>query len=158
MRRAVVDVGSNSVLLTVAEGERGNWKPIFETSEVTGLGTDTKKTGLIQPGPQSKTLAAVKRAFDNAELQGARCAAAGTMALRIARNADDFTEAATRQGTPVQIISGDEEARLGLAAVMNDSTFAQHETISVIDPGGHSTELTTATRIGSSYKVSFQKS
>jgi exopolyphosphatase/guanosine-5'-triphosphate,3'-diphosphate pyrophosphatase len=58
----------------------------------------------------------------------------------------------------VQVITGDEEARLGLAAVMNDPTFAKYETISVIDPGGHSTELTTATRQGNSYKIAFQKS
>jgi exopolyphosphatase/guanosine-5'-triphosphate,3'-diphosphate pyrophosphatase len=80
------------------------------------------------------------------------------MALRIAKNADDFTEAAVRQGTPVQVITGDEEARLGLGAVMHDPIFAQHATITVIDPGGHSTELTTATRTNGDFKVSLQKS
>lgn len=158
MRRAVIDVGSNSVLLTVAEGEPGRWKTLFETSEVTGLGTDTKKTGRLQPDSQERTLAAIKRAFENAAEREAIIAAVGTMALRIAENAEDFLAEADRQGTPVSVISGDEEARLGLASVMNDPAFARHPVVSVIDPGGHSTELTTAKRSGTGFETTFQRS
>ena len=155
MRKAVIDVGSNSVLLLVAEP---GGKTVFESSEVTGLGTDTKLTGLIRSDAQELTLAAIKRGFDKAHELGAECRAAGTMALRIATNAPDFLQAAKEQGTPVDIISGDEEARLGLAAVMTDPFFKDHPVISVIDPGGHSTELTTASRTPNGWQETYKRS
>ncbi len=158
MRKAVIDVGSNSVLLLVSEKSDDGWHAIFESSAVTGLGTNTKLTGLIQPDAKERTLAAIKRGFSKAEELGAECHAAGTMALRIATNASEFSEAAEAQGTPVEIISGEEEARLGLAAVMSDPVFAQYEVISVIDPGGHSTELTTATRSNGGWTENYQRS
>ncbi len=158
MRRAVVDVGSNSVLLTVAVGTPGDWTILEETSEVTGLGTDTKKSGLLQPVPQAATLEAIKRAFERAAAHNAECVAVGTMALRIATNAREFLDKAKEQDTPVTVISGDEEARLGLEAVMNDPLFADQSLITVIDPGGHSTELTTAKRTDHGIEVRFQRS
>lgn len=158
MRKAVIDVGSNSVLLLVSEMTDQGWKAVFESSEVTGLGTNTKLTGLIQQDAQERTLAAIKKGFEKANDLGAECRAAGTMALRIARNANEFNKAAGAQGTPVEVISGDEEARLGLAAVMQDPQFAQHKVISVIDPGGHSTELTTATRSNDGWDESYKRS
>ena len=154
----MVDVGSNSVLLTVAEREKGGWREVFGSSQVTGLGTDTKATGLLQKEAREKTLAAIKRAFEEARVHGAPCAAAATMAVRIATNADEFLAQARKQGTPVSVLSGDDEARLGLAAVMRDPEFAGHPLISVIDPGGHSTELTTAVRHGEGYAVEFERS
>ena len=158
MRRAVVDVGSNSVLLLVAERAETGWRTLLETSEVTGLGTGTQQTRRLRADAQERTLAAVRRAFETAAEHGAPCVAAGTMALRIAENAGAFQQVAERQGTPVETISGDEEAQLGLAAVMDDPAFADHVRVSVVDPGGHSTELTTAERAGPGYEVLFRRS
>jgi exopolyphosphatase/guanosine-5'-triphosphate,3'-diphosphate pyrophosphatase len=67
--------------------------------------------------------------------------AAGTMALRIADNASEFTARAAKQGTPVEIISGEDEARLGFRAVVDDPHFAGAMRITIIDPGGQSTEV-----------------
>jgi exopolyphosphatase/guanosine-5'-triphosphate,3'-diphosphate pyrophosphatase len=158
MRRAVVDVGSNSVLLVVAERTDGLWRTITETSEVTGLGTDTKATSLLRPDAQQRTLAAVLRAFNKASELSAHCTAAVTMAARIATNANEFLSAAREQGTPVVVLSGEEEARLGLLSVMNDPEFQSFERISVIDPGGQSTELTTAARTSVGFETLFSKS
>ncbi len=158
MRRAVVDVGSNSVLLTVCERVDEGWVELFWSSEVTGLGTDTKKTGQLSEDAQEKTLAAVKASFLKAGEMGAKCVAGATMAVRIATNAADFLKRAEAQGTPVVVLNGDEEAQYGLEAVMDDPTFALHQTVSVIDPGGHSTELTTATRTPTGIEVVFRKS
>jgi len=158
MRKAVIDVGSNAVLLLVEEKTSDGWRSVFESSEVTGLGTDTKVTGLIQPDAQVRTLAAIKRGYQKACELGADCRAAGTSALRIATNAQEFKTAAEAQGTPVEVVSGDEEAQLGLEAVMNDPTFAEHDRISVIDTGGHSTELTTAQRTATGWTESYRRS
>ncbi len=158
MRRAVVDVGSNSVLLTVCERTDKGWVEVFGSSEVTGLGTDTKKTGLLRDDAQLRTLAAVNVAFEKAGELDARCVAGATMAVRIATNARQFLDRAQGQGTPVVVLSGDEEAQYGLEAVMHDPAFAGHPCISVIDPGGNSTELTTAVRTPDGIEVKFRRS
>lgn len=141
----MVDVGSNSVLLLVAEKVDGAWKPLLETSEVTALGEGTRSTGLLGEKGMAATLAAISRAFARAiELNADNVVAAVTMAGRIAKNTPDFIERARAQGTPVEVISGDREAELGLAAVLNDPAFAAVDRLSVIDVGGQSTEIVVA--------------
>ncbi|MBS1704718.1 MAG: hypothetical protein JST40_02505 [Armatimonadetes bacterium] len=159
-RRAVLDVGSNSVLLLVAERDGDHWRPIYEATQVTGLGRDTKVTGLLQPDAMEDTLAALRTFFDAArEHKATRILAGGTMALRIAHNAAEFQDRATAQGTPVEIVSGDQEAELGFHAVADDPAFADHSRISIVDPGGQSTELVTADRNPEgAWEIRFRKS
>lgn len=105
------------------------------------------------------TLGALSEAFLLAGQHGAtQTLAGGTMALRIASNASDFLEAADKQGTPVRIVSGLAEAQLGFLAVAEDPPFAGVERISIIDPGGHSTELMTATRSDNGWNIEFRHS
>lgn len=159
MTKAVVDVGSNSVLLAVATGHPGAWETVYESTAVTGLGTGTKESGLIGEPGATQTLEALQVAFDTASALGAESVfAGGTMALRIAKNADCFLERAKTQGTPVTVVSGEDEARLGFLAVAEDPAFSNFDTISIIDPGGHSTELVTAFRHNSGWKARFKKS
>lgn len=157
--RAAIDVGSNSVLLVVAERKGGSWRVLAETSEVTGLGRDALSTGVIGADGASETLNALERAFGLARSIGAKdIRAAGTAALRIASNRLDFLRAASGQGTPVDVLSGDEEAALGFAAVADDPLFACAGKLSIIDPGGHSTELLTAARRNGGWRERFRRS
>ncbi len=157
--RAVIDVGSNSVLLLIAEHEDGAWRTVFESSEVTGLGRGTKATGLLGEAGISDTLAALQRAFDKARFLGCESIiAAATMAARIAQNQGEFLERATSQNTPVVILSGEQEAEYGFLAVANDPLFSSENRLSIIDPGGNSTELMTARREPSGWVVEFKKS
>ena len=159
MVKAVVDVGSNSVLLLVARKTGDGWIPIFESSVVTGLGHKTKSSGLLNVQAQTRTLNAIAEAFSQARNLGAdSILAGGTMALRIARNSEEFVQKAADQGTPIQIISGEEEAELGFQAVANDPLFALEQTLTIIDPGGHSTELVTATKTTNGWKTLLRKS
>ncbi len=158
-RRAVIDVGSNSVLLTVAEGPP--WTPIFETSEVTALGEGTKATGLLGEQGMTNTLAAIGRAFAKARELGAEpIVAAATMAARIATNTNEFIQRADAQGTPVRVLSGEDEAELGFRSVVEDQTLFKTapNRISIIDVGGQSTELVTADRDGENWTIRYRKS
>lgn len=147
MRRAVIDVGSNSVLLTVAEWDGTAWRQVLETSVVTGLGAGTKSTGVLSEEGMAATLEAVARAFTAANSAGAgEVRAMATMAARIASNTEDFLARAARQGTPIAVLSGDDEARLGLLSVVQDPAFASLTHLSMIDVGGHSTEIVCAER------------
>ncbi|MFM9874171.1 MAG: hypothetical protein ACKVQS_11985 [Fimbriimonadaceae bacterium] len=159
MTKAVIDVGSNSVLLLIAEKTTEGWKTIYETSAVTGLGANTKTTGLIGEPGSKKTLEALKFCFDQtAKHNVSDITVAGTMALRIATNAQDFLEKAKAQGTPLAILSGDDEALLGFLAVAEDPLFNYTQRITIVDPGGHSTELMTAERTASGWQTLYKYS
>ncbi|MFW5697361.1 MAG: hypothetical protein ACOCX1_02240 [Fimbriimonadaceae bacterium] len=159
MRRAVIDVGSNSLLLLVAENDGFDWQPVYETSHVTGLGKNTKRTKQLDKDGSQNALAALKKAFEEAREHGAEVVEAyGTMALRIAEDADGWLRQAKDQETPVTVISGDTEAELGFYAVADDPTFAHEDLISIIDPGGHSTELKLARRQGDDWQTIFSRS
>jgi exopolyphosphatase/guanosine-5'-triphosphate,3'-diphosphate pyrophosphatase len=150
MRKAVIDVGSNSVLLLVAEQRDGAWHPVYEDTAVTALGEGTKRTGVLGEPGMATTLSALQEMFLRARAHGAgSIRAAATMAVRIASNTPDFLARCEAQGTPVEVISGDEEARLGFESVANDPAFKDFHRLSIVDPGGHSTELLTAIRLPS---------
>lgn len=158
--RAVIDVGSNSVLLLLAESVDGYWNPVLETTSVTGLGRGTKATGLLSEAGMEDTLHALKEAFQSARERGCRdIVAAATMAARIAENTQEFLDRAQAQGTPVTVLSGEKEAEYGFLAVANDPRFADQSRLTIIDPGGNSTELMTAEWNSSSeWKVLFKRS
>ncbi len=157
-RKAVVDVGSNSVLLLVEEQIATGWKPILEKTWVTALGAGTKETGLLSDAGIQRTLAALKEAFTLAhQAEAESIIAAATMAARIARNTQDFQNQAQSQETPVSVLTGEQEAQLGFEAVAYDAQFETQNLISIIDVGGQSTELVTAQR-GQPWQIFFRRS
>lgn len=159
MAKAVIDLGSNSVLLLVQERDGSSWRTVFESSRVTGLGRDAKRSGRLAEDRIAATLEALRDCFREARQFGAdQVIAAGTMALRIVENAPDFLARAEAQGTPVRVISGEEEADLGFLAVAEDPLAAKVPRISIIDPGGQSTELLTAERTHDGWRMFFRKS
>ena len=153
----MIDVGSNSVLLLVEELGPEGWTLIDEDTSVTALGEGTRSTGRLNPERMGQTLEALQRMFARAKALGAEVRAAATMAVRIASNAEEFLDLCRKQGTPVEVISGEEEARLGFESVARDPLFGRFDRISIVDPGGHSTELLTATR-GAEWEIAFKNS
>jgi len=138
----VIDVGSNSILLHVARLENGSWVSVADTSTVTALGEGVKETGVLGEAGMERTLVALRQGFERArELGAEKVVALATMAARIATNSDDFLKRAADQGTPVSILSGDDEARYGFESVIGDPAFRDEPRISIVDPGGHSTEI-----------------
>lgn len=124
---------------------------------MTYLGEDAKLTGRLGEEPMRRTLAALLRAKIVAG--DAEFLAAATMAVRIADNRDAFLARAAAQGTPLRILSGEEEAEYGFRVVVDDPAFADLDTLSIVDPGGQSTELTIASRkLGGGWDVRFRRS
>lgn len=159
VRKAVLDVGSNSILLLVEELGAQDWKPVYEATRVTSLGEGTKESGLLSEAAMARTLAGLRELWSEAEAQGAEeIVAAATMAARIARNTPDFQARANAQNTPVSVLSGEDEAELGFQAVATDPTFSHESRISIVDVGGQSTELVTADRQGDGWTVRYRRS
>jgi len=159
MRKAVIDVGSNSLILVVEEFDGHAWQRLHEMTAVTALGEGTKETGQLGERGIVASLKALARMYAEARNLGVdSIKAAGTMALRIAENRADFMTRAAAQDTPVFVLSGDEEAQLGFNSVATDPAFEDFSRISIVDPGGQSTEIVTALRTPQGWDVHFRQS
>lgn len=143
---AAIDIGSNSVLLlTVRVGADGEARAIDEAVETTRLGTGLTTGGRLDGAARGRTAAAVARFAARARAAGADPTwAFGTGAMRDAVDGQTFArELAGTTGVPVEVLTGDEEARLAYAALAH--TFGSDEPILGVDLGGRTTELTLGT-------------
>lgn len=142
-RIAAIDVGTNSVLMLIAErGPGGRLSPVFDQATITRLGAGLRASGAISPEAAERTLdvlAACRRAADD---NGAsRVLAAGTHALRTASNASWFVERAREEaGVDIRVVPGEEEARLTYLGVASGLPSSGGELV-VFDVGGGSTEI-----------------
>lgn len=143
MRIAAVDVGSNSIHLVVVEADPlGGQRVLAREKAMVRLALGEAKSGEIGPEAYRAGLEALAHmAKVIGDLGCATVMACGTAALRDARNAQAFVLEAEALGIPIQVISGEEEARLIHQAVSHAIPFPQ-EPVALIDIGGGSTEMT----------------
>lgn len=142
MRVATIDIGTNSVLLLVAERDaRGQVIAVAERATVTRLGQGVDRTGELAPEAATRTLDCLRAYGDELRALGAsRVDAVGTSAMRDARGGADFARAAGELiGVVPRIVSGDEEASLTFAGSL--SGLALRGPVAVFDVGGGSTEI-----------------
>jgi exopolyphosphatase/guanosine-5'-triphosphate,3'-diphosphate pyrophosphatase len=142
-RVAVIDVGTNTVLLTVAERRGSSFHPVVERAEITRLGRGVDRTGVLDADAIAGTVAVISRYASEARALGAeRIAAVATSAARDARNGADFFEACRiAAGIAPEIIAGGEEARLVHLSAWGDFGAAGKR-LAVLDVGGGSSEVT----------------
>lgn len=143
-RYATVDIGTNSVLLLVAEKQAsGRFHAVAERAEITRLGRGVDRTSVLSPEGMEDTLRCLETFAGEARRLGARqIAVSATSAARDARNGAEFIEAARRRaGVEVEIISGDLEAQLSFDAVRADFAGELDRPLGVLDIGGGSTEV-----------------
>ncbi|HYV57225.1 MAG TPA: hypothetical protein VE911_06765, partial [Candidatus Nitrosopolaris sp.] len=135
---AVIDVGSNSVLLlTVTVDESGRGRAIDEALATTRLGAGLARGGRLDAAARARTQEAVVAFTARARAGGvSRMWAFGTAAMREASDGSTFArdlEAAA--GVPVEVLSGESEARLAYAAVAHGLRVEEGATL-VADVGG----------------------
>ena len=142
-RVAAIDVGTNTVLLTVAERSGRSFQPVVERAEITRLGRGVDRTGRLDPSAIADTVAVIARYAAEARSLGVtRIAAVATSAARDASNGAEFFEAArAAAGLVPEIIPGGEEARLVHLSAWSDFG-TRGERLAVLDVGGGSSELT----------------
>jgi exopolyphosphatase/guanosine-5'-triphosphate,3'-diphosphate pyrophosphatase len=158
MRVAVVDIGTNSTRLLIADVGDGSVEEIDRRSIVTRLGEGVDATGRLGDEPQQRVFAVLDEYAAAIEQQGAETRTAVlTSAVRDAANGAEFTGAVReRYGLEARTISGDEEARLTFlgATAARDRTDGMK--LLVIDIGGGSTELVVGARGEVEFHVSTQ--
>ena len=144
VRFAVIDVGTNSVKLHVGERRAGDsWRTVVDRAEVTRLGEGLHETGSLQPDPLRRTADAIVGLVDEARREGAaEIAAVATAGMRRAENSADLVDdVRERCGVGIEVISGQEEARLAYLAATSQLEVGR-ESLAVFDTGGGSTEFT----------------
>ena len=142
VRRAVIDVGTNSVKLLVAELCEGQVRPLMEQSKQTRLGRGFYPQHVLQEGPIQETAEAVAEFAGQARQHGAdNVQVVATSAARDARNQADLGAAISRaSGLIMRVLTGEEEANYGFRGVTSDPQFAR-EPVLLVDVGGGSSEF-----------------
>ena len=141
MRVAVIDIGTNTTRLLVAErSDHGEVEELDRRTTITTLGEGVDTTGRLADAAMARVTDAVAEYREAIDTLGAdQVVAVATSAMRDAENGRAFRDLLNdRFGVDARTISGDEEARLTfLGATAGRADGA--ETV-VIDIGGGSTE------------------
>ena len=146
MRVASIDIGTNSVLLLIAEGKPGapaSATALAERCTITRLGKGVDKTRRLAPDAVARTLACLQ---DYASLMASHdvqaCSAVATSAARDAEGAEEFVQRAAQiLGTVPRVIDGPTEARMTFHGAL--SGLPVRGEVAVFDIGGGSTEVVT---------------
>jgi exopolyphosphatase / guanosine-5'-triphosphate,3'-diphosphate pyrophosphatase len=140
MRVAVVDIGTNSTRLLVADANGERVEELDRRTTVTRLGEGLEATGRLSDAAMARVADALteyREAIDSHDAE--RVVAVATSAMRDAANGPDFRDEIERRfGMDARTISGDEEARLTFLGAT--SGRAGDGDALVIDIGGGSTE------------------
>jgi exopolyphosphatase/guanosine-5'-triphosphate,3'-diphosphate pyrophosphatase len=143
-RYAVIDIGTNSVKFHIGERSAdGEWRTIVDRAEVSRLGEGLEQTGRLAPAAIERTADAVAVMSKEAQDREVDAiAAVGTAGLRIAANSAAFVDAVqARSGIEVEVISGEEEARLAYLAAISGLGVREGSLV-VFDTGGGSSQFT----------------
>ncbi|MBL68118.1 MAG: phosphatase [Verrucomicrobiales bacterium] len=143
-RRAVIDIGSNSVKLLVADVVDGVVTSLVHESEQTRLGRGVFETGLLEQEAVLETTRVASHFAARARDAGAEgIRVLGTSAARDAHNADDLARALAAENLVLEILDGHTEAGLVLRGVRSHPDLAAGR-LALMDVGGGSTELLVA--------------
>lgn len=144
MRVATIDIGTNTVLLLVAEKSAGGeLVPVEEHATITRLGQGVDKAKKLAPEAIARTNACLDQYADIVRRTGAeRVAVVGTSAMRDAGGGEAVrSHVKERFGVEARTISGDEEARLTFAGALSGLPDPGASPVTVFDIGGGSTEV-----------------
>ena len=139
MKQGIIDIGSNSIRLTVYEVEGHAFRILFREKVMAGLASYVENGALSAEGIESACSGLLEFRATLETLKIENVAVFATASLRNISNTERalaIIHAAT--GFSVDVISGEEEALLGYTGVMEDLRI---ESGAFLDVGGASTEV-----------------
>ncbi len=142
-RKAVIDVGSNSIEFFLGElTQEGVIQTIMDENDIARLGEGLRETGVLSAQAMERNSTSIaafaQKARDN---QAGEIACVGTMALRNAKNSAEFVAMVKeKSGVELCVIDGEEEARLSYLAVLSGLPLQEGD-LAIFDTGGGSTEF-----------------
>lgn len=145
MTRATLDIGSNTIILLIAQpGPNGAVQTVFDEARVVSLGRGLGDRGMFRPDRMDAAVEALGELAHKARGLGVApwdIHAVATSAARRALNAQTFfARVQNDTGIRVEIISGEEEARLTWRGAAGGLELPSGP-VAVVDLGGGSTEV-----------------
>jgi exopolyphosphatase / guanosine-5'-triphosphate,3'-diphosphate pyrophosphatase len=159
LHSAVVDIGTNSTRLLLAEVSDGRVGEVLERrTEITHLGAGVDADGRLGEEAMQRVYSVLDDYAELIERHGAdRAVAVLTSAVRDAANGEEFAQAVReRWALEPHVLSGDEEARLTFLGATSERDRTDRTPTLVIDIGGGSTELVIGTGREMTFHVSNQ--
>lgn len=152
-RFAVIDIGTNTCLLLIAEYQDGKVITITERQEIPRLGKDVDSNKNISGDAFERILAVLKKYAEiSDEYEADSVVAIGTSFLRDSSNSNEFINyVKEKTGIEIKVLSGEEESISSYNGTVFN--FEDKEKYAVIDIGGGSTEVSYKEK-GHHYKVS----
>jgi exopolyphosphatase / guanosine-5'-triphosphate,3'-diphosphate pyrophosphatase len=156
VRVGVVDIGTNSTRLLIADAADGAVAEVERRSTVTRLGHGVDATGALGEEPRARVFATLEAYVEAIEACGCEARpAVMTSAVRDATNGAEFAAGVRdRFGLDARTLSGDEEARLTFLGATAARDPSDPTELLVVDIGGGSTELV----VGAGRTVGFHAS
>ncbi len=154
MKVAALDLGTNTFLCLLAEGDSGKFIVHKDLVEVVRLGQEIDKNKSFHPEALSRArrcLAQFKKEID--AFGPDKILAVATSAARDAKNGSELFKIGEDLGIPIEIIEGQKEAEISFqGALVGFNT--ENKKVAVLDIGGGSTEIIS----GKNGKIDFAKS
>jgi exopolyphosphatase / guanosine-5'-triphosphate,3'-diphosphate pyrophosphatase len=147
LRRACIDIGSNTTRLLVAECDPERLLEVHQQRAFTRIGAAVRADGRISAEKLTEVARVVAEQLQSARDLGALdVRAVATASIRSARNGDELVAAIAREcGLEVRILSEAEEARLAFVGAARTLGHAPSGELGVVDVGGGSSELAVGT-------------
>ncbi len=150
MRCACIDIGSNTTRVLVADVTGGHLREVLTDKAFTRLGRELRRTGVLPPASVELVASVVADQLSTARNAGAeRIRVVATAAIRLAPNGGDLCRAVReRTGLGVEVLTGEEEARLAFAGATRTYPHPLPGRVAVVDVGGGSSEVAVGTKTG----------
>jgi exopolyphosphatase/guanosine-5'-triphosphate,3'-diphosphate pyrophosphatase len=158
VRRACIDIGSNTTRLLVADCRAGGLEPVHQERVFTHLGRGRLDDGAITRHKLEEVTAVVSAQLARARDLGATdIRGIATAAIRQAPNGAELAAAVRDScGLAVEILTGEREARLAFLGASRTLGHVPRGALGVVDVGGGSSEIVVGTLPdGVSWSASF---
>lgn len=143
IRRSVIDVGTNSVKVLIADVKDESVMPIEEKAIQTRLGEGLNNSGVLNRNSIEKTLEAIQKFVELSKSLGvSRIRIIGTSAVRESANSDELVKMVKEKfGLLMEIISGEKEAEFVYEGVVCHLRNEKTNGVLISDIGGGSSEF-----------------
>lgn len=143
IRAAAIDIGTNTTLALLAEGDGESLRTIKDSLTPNHLGEALRDDGTLPPDAIALNVDLLNELVREFKSKGASdIVACSTAVMRTAHNREEFQEAVRDiVGIELKILSGSQEATLTYTGAVSALELLPHERVNVIDLGGGSTEV-----------------
>jgi exopolyphosphatase/guanosine-5'-triphosphate,3'-diphosphate pyrophosphatase len=159
MKQAIIDLGTNTFHLLIAEKQANGYQTLFRESHPAKIGQAGINQGVITEAGINRALRVLtyfRTVLNQYQVPQEQILATGTSAIRVARNQQEFIDrvwAATK--IPIRVISGDQEAEYIYHGVWAAGTL-DDQTSLIVDIGGGSVEFILGNQHRIFWKQSFE--